>query len=227
MKRFATITAIAALLGTGALANDNEIFVNQSGSDNFIGDADNPVEQVGTSNLMTFTQSGNGNAIGTRAPYESPLPTWPMAEQIGANHDMEVIQSGHRNSVELLRQKGGDQNQIFVRQGGNDNRIVNLHQHGNKNMFDVRQGGNDNFGNSLQVGDHNITEVRQGGHRNEYDLSQGEFAQNGGSDCTSCDILLNQGGNDNYANVYQQDHNQLANIRQGGNGNTVYTYQSN
>ena len=43
------------------LADNNEIFVTQSGSDNFVGDANNPVEQIGTSNMMDITQSGNGN----------------------------------------------------------------------------------------------------------------------------------------------------------------------
>ena len=226
MKLFATVTALAALLGTATLADNNDIFIDQSGSNNYIGDANNPVEQNGSSNIMDITQSGNGNSVGTRAASEPSLPTWPGATQTGFNQEMTIVQSGNRNSAELLQQKGGIKNDMVIRQGGNDNRIVNAHQHGNKNDLDVRQGGNFNFGNSLQVGDNNLTEVRQNGNGNEYDLVQGGFSANGQAACMSCDIDLSQSGNDNLANVYQQDTNQMASISQSGNGNTAYTSQS-
>ena len=223
MKLLATVATVAALLGTAGLADNNELFVTQAGNDNFVGDANNPVEQNGTSNYMDISQTGNGNTVGSRATSEPALPTWPGATQTGSDHEMTIVQSGHRNKAELLQQRGGNKNTMEIRQSGNDNRIVNAHQYGDKNTFDVRQSGNENYGNSLQVGDQNIIEVRTSGHRNTYDLNQGSFSANA---CTKCDIELIQGGNDNAANVYQQDLNQMASINQSGNGNTVYTSQA-
>ena len=210
MKLFATVTALAALLGTASLADNNEIFVAQSGNNNNTGTAADPLEQVGTQNLIDVTQSGNENTVA-------------KARQAGAQHDMNVVQSGNRNLFQNVRQRGGYNNEMVIRQSGNDNRIVNANQFGNSNLLDVRQGGNDNYGHSLQKGDQNTMVVRTNGHRNEYRMAQGSFNAN---DCTGCDIELTQGGNDNLANVYQMDLNQMASISQSGNGNTVYTSQS-
>ena len=68
MKLFATAAALAALVGTAALADNNELFVTQSGNNNVIGNADQPATQIGTQNDATFVQSGNDNSIGDVGP---------------------------------------------------------------------------------------------------------------------------------------------------------------
>lgn len=226
MKKIALISALSAVMATAAVADNNDIWVNQMGNGNVVGDALNPVTQIGGQNDMRLTQGGDGNAIGSRSLQESPAPTWPGATQLGYSQNMVVTQPGNRNTAELLRQKGGWKNDMYIRQSGNDNRIVEAHQHGDQNTSNVVQSGNRNFGNATQVGGYNVLEVLQSGNDNDYDVWQGGFASSSQPDaCQSCDILIRQGGNHNSANVWQQDTNQMAQVIQSGNGNSAYTKQ--
>lgn len=222
MRIFAA--AVTVMLATGAFADNNEIFINQLGNSNAVGSADTPATQDGTRNTMQFTQRGHSNGIGLDAGAPNALQG---ALQEGDRQKMEVTQPGNRNLARRLEQDGGDRNKMFVRQSGNDNLLSLLRQNGDKNDASVSQSGNQNNGSARQVGDNNILNVLQSGHRNDFDILSGDFGVNGRpGKCYSCDVTLTQSGNDNYANVWQQDNNQMATITQSGHGNAAYTMQS-
>ncbi|MEQ8294018.1 MAG: hypothetical protein RIA08_17580 [Roseovarius sp.] len=217
MKLFATAAAIAALVGTAALADDNDLFVTQSGNNNVIGNADQPATQIGTQHLATFVQGGNDNSIGDVGPNVNNMG------QSGFRHTLEINQSGHRNNVERYTQLG-EKNEMTIRQSGNDNNLGLSRQQGQNNTADVVQRGNENNGTFRQLGNGNMVDVVQRGHRNDFDILSGDFGAS--NSCSSCDVILTQPGNENYANVLQSGVSQLADISQSGNGNTVYTSQS-
>lgn len=221
--RFSAVSAVlAALIATTAAADNNEIMVNQTGNNNAIGSEANPATQLGMNNDMKFVQGGNNNAIGL-SPFPNALQG---AVQEGNRHNMEVRQPGNRNAAVRLHQSGGDRNDMYIRQSGNRNRIQLLRQHGDRNDADVIQRGNRNDGFARQVGNRNVLMARQTGNGNSFRVISGDFGVNDrpGS-CTSCDVNLLQSGNANHAAVSQQDTNQMSNVLQSGNRNSVHTMQ--
>lgn len=217
MRKMLTSAAIVAALALPAFADNNEIFVNQAGNDNVIGNGDQPATQIGTRNLMDFSQDGHGNSIGDVGPNVNNMG------QNGYKHVLVIEQPGQRNTVARYTQLG-EKNDVFIRQSGNDNTIAQVRQQGAHNDIDIVQRGNGNDGEARQVGDWNVIDAIQRGHNNDFDIDSGMFGQ--GNACSSCDVVLRQGGNDNYANVMQVGQNQMANINQSGNGNVVHTSQS-
>lgn len=223
MKRFAFSAAIAALFATAAVADNNDIYINQIGSGNAVGDALHPASQAGQSNVMDFTQGGNDNQIGVIAASPAALQG---AEQSGNQNEMTVSQPGNRNVATYLNQDGGDKNIMSVTQSGNDNMLAVLRQNGDQNDATVVQRGNRNDGLARQVGFKNVLTVLQSGNENDFDILSGDFGVLGRPDaCAKCVVTLTQSGSNNYASVWQQDNNQLASIVQSGNGNYAYTKQ--
>ena len=129
MKLFATAAALAALVGTAALADNNELFVTQSGNNNVIGNADQPATQIGTQNDATFVQSGNDNSIGDVGPNVANMG------QRGFKHTLEIRQSGNRNKTIRYTQTG-EKNDMSIRQTGNDNQLQLVMQRGENNDAD-------------------------------------------------------------------------------------------
>ena len=216
MKLLATAAAIAALVGTAGLADDNDLYVTQSGNNNVIGNADQPATQIGSQHLATFEQSGHDNSIGDVGPNVANMG------QRGFRHTLEIEQSGNRNKTIRYTQTG-EKNDMSIRQSGNDNQLQLVMQRGDNNDADVVQRGNENRGFAVQVGNGNMIDVVQRGHRNDFDIQSGDFGPS--NSCTSCDVILTQPGNENYANVLQSGVSQLADISQSGNNNSVYTAQ--
>ena len=217
MKRILASAALCAALSTVAYADNNEIFVTQSGNNNQIGNAAHPATQTGIYNDMTFTQSGSDNVIGA----SSNPARLQGAIQDGDDHVMDVTQPGHRNQAIRLEQDGGNHSDMFIRQSGNDHKLGFIRQPGDKQLAD------NNSGNARQVGRDNVLMARQSGNANDFLILSGDFGVNGRPGaCTSCDVTLIQSGNSNYSNVWQQGNNQMASITQSGNNNTAYTKQS-
>jgi len=222
MRYLAVSAVLAAFIATTATADNNEIMVNQSGNNNAIGSEAHPATQLGANNDMKFSQRGNSNAIGV-SPFPNALQG---ALQEGKRHYMEVRQPGNRNAAVRLHQDGGDRNEMHIRQTGNKNRVSLLRQHGDRNKAGVGQRGNRNDGFARQVGDRNVLIALQTGNRNSFRIISGDFGVNDrpGS-CTSCDVNLLQSGNANHAGLSQQDTNQMTNVLQSGNRNAVHTMQ--
>jgi hypothetical protein len=208
--KFLITTAVAALLTTGAMAND--LFIDQIGNNNEIGQADGSgsfdrVEQTGSNNSMLLTQEGNRNRIGA-----SPFPNArDNVQQVSNNNTMLIDQLGNANVAQNIVQDGGNRNDYNLFQTGNRNVISRGRQSGTANFALISQEGNDNEGDSRQIGDRNELFALQDGNRNEFVVQQGFF---GGPSSTR-----------GLVDLVQMNSGQFASINQSGFGNSSFTNQ--
>ena len=230
MTRLLTTAALAALLSTSALANSNELFVDQvNGNNNVVGSADNRATQDGDNNLMDVRQNGSNNWAG----FDSRPNAAQGLTQVGNRHEADIDQKGNRNQVRNLTQDKGNRNSADIDQDGNDNTVVTARQAGSDNALTVDQDGNRNMVSlSRQVGDDNTSDFTQNGNDNSIHSIQGDFNQDRGlagvgviGACMGCGMTIEQRQNNNLADTVQFGANQTGDIFQNGNGNIAWTNQ--
>jgi len=209
-----TVVVIGTLLATGALADDNfskllqngatnSALVDQSsGSDNRVGTAALAARQVGNDNILEFTQSGDGNEIGSVGfLQQSNRNTATILQASDGNAVIEVLQKGiasgfgaHRRNTLTIVQEGGDGNVVqrveqirvggllalpgqqgnvaSIVQNGAGNTVTLLSQNGLRNTADLNFKGNANMASAVQEGAENTAAVTVIGDDNRLSLHQ-------------------------------------------------------
>ncbi|MCL3780789.1 hypothetical protein EMN47_10385 [Prolixibacteraceae bacterium JC049] len=170
---------------------DNEmIYMDQYGTSNTAtftqtGDYNfNRADQSGNNNQMTLKQKSYSGAAGNKNEIR-------MAYQGGSSNVMTVSQDGDKNVVSSVRQYSTG-NKATVTQKGNVNTINTLHQSGTNNTSTITQkgAGQNHFGTFLQTGTDNKATISQDGSSNKVDKLE-VIGTNNTTD-------VNQKGNSNY-----------------------------
>ncbi|WP_319414493.1 hypothetical protein [uncultured Cohaesibacter sp.] len=237
MKHFSSyslapaLTMILATYGTVSLADENEVYlgqtgvtnvidVEQAGNSNKIGADESTIfiSQQGTSNEMTISQTGYANEAGASAP-TGTLGLYGLY-QTGANNILDITQendnSAGTNMIGAIDQQSPD---TYASSVSNSLTIIQ-----SQNSIDGTTGTGDGQGN------HVIEEVQQiqsddNGAPNVAIIRQYDGALGIGDDGNSIGWLI-QNGSGNYANVIQQYRgNSLEAFRQLGTDNEAEIFQ--
>jgi hypothetical protein len=140
MRAVILAAGIAAFAASGALANGNDVHVQQAGSHN-----QTHVQQVGSGNTAQIRQNGSDNWVGNKTTAKGEFLQYAIST--GKNNDVKIDQNGQSNRV-AYRQWGVG-NKIDGKQNGQDNAAIvvqgapNQMQWGNnKATFDQNGSGN-------------------------------------------------------------------------------------
>ncbi len=220
--------AVLALLATSAFADNNDIFINQSGNYNSAGEAGR-ISQIGSTHQLALTQSGNGNVFSDNP--ENDILESAHVLQTGVNQVMNVVQSGNWNTVHTINQTGNVANDLSLRQTGNGNRLGgNIYEDDDDFSFyapGAVQEGAHNEASALQSGDRNFLRLRQTGNENTMSATQSGNDNNLRLEQTfdQNDISAVQSGNENDGLIFQYGYNNMLASLQSGNGNYVRVEQ--
>ncbi len=219
MTRFLVTTAVAALVSTGAIASDNEAYVNQ-------------ISTTG-GNSANIVQNGDGNRVGTTASGK-PGP----AVQDGDGNVMSIIQGGGDvagatgsfiNASAGIDQIGDDNSLTIDQSGIGGSRIFEVQQNstgGGSNTATINQTGNMRVSRVNQTNDGsggvNTVEITQTGRQ----FQQSTVGDRDGFDTetqSGIDRGVFQVGADQRVTILQDGPNNLIQTvsQSGGNGNTA------
>ncbi|NEW99524.1 hypothetical protein DY467_22320 [Rhodopseudomonas sp. BR0G17] len=243
MKRnlFFVTASVLALSATAAMASDNTVYLNQSGTEQ---KADITQEGAASSvgNNGWFIQaalaSGDaGNYLSVSQTSTSNAST-SNGYQYGSNNTAHLTQSGYASNI-VLQQYGNDNGRptsnvgpsdVITQNGTAYQSNVTLSQGGNSNLFSISQGGYQNNVTATQSGNSNELTIQQALYYDGtygYYYNQIKSTQSGNANKSDFSQIgsYNQIDSTQYGNekarIYQIGYNNRSVGYQYGGGNTV------
>ena len=130
---------------TGGGDTINEINITQRGGGDGLGNSVADIEQIGSGNLFTSIQSGQGNEVGELGLTIADRPIGGV-RQYGTYNQVFLSQTGDENAVESIEQRGS-RNQSQLLMDGHSNVISRIVQNneswtGTNDVFDITPIGN-------------------------------------------------------------------------------------